>query len=60
MTLSPCRPRNPLSQEPLTLTDEQVWNSEEIMSINARAGLHMPLLMELVRAVLAAAQEQAP
>jgi hypothetical protein len=42
------------------LTDEQIWNSEEIMSINARAGLHMPILVELCRAVLAAAQGSKP
>ena len=33
------------------LTDEQIWTSDEIMAINARAGLQMPTLMELVRAI---------
>jgi hypothetical protein len=53
-------PVNPDDMQPLTLSDEQVWNSEEIMAINARAGLQMPVLMELVRAVLAAAQGEKP
>jgi hypothetical protein len=36
--------------EPLSADD--VWNSQEIMSINgARAGLAMPVLMDLVRAI---------
>ena len=34
------------------LSDDDVWNSQEIMSINgARAGLTMPVLMDLVRAI---------
>ena len=33
------------------LTDEDIWRSDELMSINARAGLSMPILMELARAI---------
>lgn len=33
------------------LTEKQVWQCDEIMSINARVSLRMPTLMQLVRAV---------
>jgi hypothetical protein len=33
------------------LSDEAVWRNDEIMAINARAGLQMPTLLELVRAI---------
>ena len=33
------------------LTDEQVWNNDELMSRNAEIGVAMPVLMRLIRAV---------
>ncbi len=42
------------------LSDSEVWANNEIMALNAEAGLAMPLLMKIVRAVTAAinAKEQ--
>ena len=33
------------------LTDEQVWNSDELMSRNGEIGVAMPVLMRLIRAI---------
>lgn len=46
----------PQPPQAVELTADDVWRNEQIMAINARAGLQMPLLMELVRAVLDAAK----
>ncbi len=40
--------------ERVPLTDEQIWNSDDIMSRNAVGGLQMPDLVRLIRAVEAA------
>jgi len=37
--------------EPVALTEDQVWRSEQIMEWNAEHGLRMPTLMAFVRAV---------
>lgn len=45
----PAQPSAPVRAVPLT--EDSVWESDEIMAVNAAAALHMPTLMRLVRAV---------
>jgi hypothetical protein len=48
----------PAQPVPEPLTADDVFASDEIMALNAKAGLRIELLMEIVRAVLKAQEEK--